>query len=89
MDDVLIIEDPGNPEYMFGAEVSDVDGRYLILYTNRDTAPVRQKFPTNNVSSLTCTCQKNKLWIADLATSELGPNIRWNKIIDTFDAAYE
>jgi hypothetical protein len=33
--------------------------------------------------------QKNKLWIADLKETEVGPKIKWNKIIDTFDAAYE
>ncbi|KAI7938203.1 hypothetical protein MJO28_015123 [Puccinia striiformis f. sp. tritici] len=34
--DLLIVEDPENPSYMWGAEVSD-DGRYLILTTSKDT----------------------------------------------------
>ncbi|PLW39357.1 hypothetical protein PCASD_05015 [Puccinia coronata f. sp. avenae] len=34
--DLLIIEDPANPSYMWGAEVSD-DAKYLILTTSKDT----------------------------------------------------
>jgi len=34
--DLLIIEDPTNPSYMWGAEVSD-DAKYLILTTSKDT----------------------------------------------------
>ncbi|KAF8499303.1 prolyl oligopeptidase [Gautieria morchelliformis] len=70
-DDVVIAEDLEHREYMYGAEVSEVDGRYLMLYARRDTS------------------QKNKLWIADLTKNEIGPNIKWNKVIDEFDAAYE
>ncbi|WAQ91880.1 hypothetical protein PtA15_15A272 [Puccinia triticina] len=34
--DLLIMEDPANPSYMWGAEVSD-DAKYLILTTSKDT----------------------------------------------------
>ncbi|KAA1076251.1 hypothetical protein PGT21_036362 [Puccinia graminis f. sp. tritici] len=34
--DLLIVEDPANPSYMWGAEVSD-DAKYLILTTSKDT----------------------------------------------------
>ena len=32
--------------------------------------------------------QKNMLWIADLHENEIGPNIKWNKVINEFDASY-
>ena len=34
------MEDPEHREYMFGTEVSEVDGKYLLLYTSRDTSRV-------------------------------------------------
>ncbi|GJJ16277.1 hypothetical protein Clacol_010573 [Clathrus columnatus] len=69
-EDILIAEDPNNPEYMFDMEVSEVDGKYLILSIRRDTS------------------RKNTLWIADKTVNELGSNIKWFKVIDTFDAGY-
>ncbi|KAF9457998.1 prolyl oligopeptidase [Collybia nuda] len=32
--------------------------------------------------------KKNLLWIADLEKNEIGPNIKWNKIQDAFDAEF-
>ncbi|KAG6888631.1 hypothetical protein C0995_006875 [Termitomyces sp. Mi166 len=32
--------------------------------------------------------RKNMLWIADLKQNEIGPNIKWNKIIDEFESEY-
>ncbi|KAF8529233.1 prolyl oligopeptidase [Hysterangium stoloniferum] len=69
-EDILVVEDPENREYMFGIEVTEVDGRYLILTVSRDTS------------------RKNLLWVADLTQNEIGPNIKWNKIIDKFDAEF-
>ncbi|KAF8576207.1 hypothetical protein K439DRAFT_1649348 [Ramaria rubella] len=69
-EDILVLEDRENREYMFGIDVSEVDGRYLILEISRDTS------------------RKNKLWIADLNENEIGPDIKWNKIVDTFEASY-
>ncbi|KAG5642611.1 hypothetical protein DXG03_002481 [Asterophora parasitica] len=32
--------------------------------------------------------RKNLLWIADLETNQIGPNIKWNKVIDEFKGEY-
>ena len=29
------------------------------------------------------------LWITDLETNEIGPDMRWEKLIDTFDAEHD
>lgn len=39
-----------------------------------------------------CLCyfaQKNLLWVADLEKDEIGPNLKWTKFINEFDASYE
>ncbi|KAH9921497.1 prolyl oligopeptidase [Epithele typhae] len=36
-EDVLIYKDPSNPTWMWGTEITEVDGRYLILTISRDT----------------------------------------------------
>jgi prolyl oligopeptidase len=33
--------------------------------------------------------QKNKLWIADLETETIGPNMKWDKVIDDYEAAFD
>jgi len=70
-EDILVVKDDENPEWMWSADISEVDGRYLILYINKDTD------------------RKNKLWIADLANNEIGPDMKWDKVVDDFDAAHE
>ncbi|KAG9038600.1 hypothetical protein FRB95_000822 [Tulasnella sp. JGI-2019a] len=30
----------------------------------------------------------NKLWIADLHENQIGPNMKWHKVVDAFDASY-
>ncbi|CAL1703361.1 unnamed protein product [Somion occarium] len=37
-EDILVHKDPKNPEWMWGADVTEVDGRYLILSISRDTS---------------------------------------------------
>lgn len=37
-EDILVHQDESNPEWFFGAEVSDEDGRYLIVSISRDTS---------------------------------------------------
>ena len=32
--------------------------------------------------------QKYLLWIADLEKNEIGPNMKWTKVINEFDASY-
>lgn len=39
-EDILVMQDQQNREYMFGMEVSEVDGKYLILSIARDTSRV-------------------------------------------------
>jgi prolyl oligopeptidase len=41
-DDILVHEDRENPEWIFGAEVTE-DGKYVALYTMRGTARVSFK----------------------------------------------
>ncbi|KAF8631993.1 hypothetical protein AX17_004938 [Amanita inopinata Kibby_2008] len=69
-EDILVHLDKENPEWLFGAEVTD-DGNFLALYTMKDTA------------------RKNLLWMADLRENEIGQNIKWNKICNTFDGEYD
>ena len=40
-EDILVLKDETHPEWMWHMQVSEVDGRYLILSISRDTAPVR------------------------------------------------
>ncbi|KAI0722036.1 prolyl oligopeptidase [Cerioporus squamosus] len=70
-EDVLVYKDESNPEWMWGTEITEVDGRYLLLSIRRDTS------------------RKNLLWIADLHEGSIGQNMRWNKVIDQFQANYE
>ncbi|TBU27685.1 prolyl oligopeptidase [Dichomitus squalens] len=37
-EDVLVYKDASNPEWMWGSEVTEVDGRYLLLSIRRDTS---------------------------------------------------
>ncbi|KAG8895004.1 hypothetical protein FRB99_000820, partial [Tulasnella sp. 403] len=69
-EDVLVFKDPENPEHLFGVSITEFDGRWLELYTSRDTS------------------HKNKLWLADLHADKIGPNLRWYKVINDFDAEY-
>lgn len=40
-EDILVMKDDENPEWMWGVEISEVDGRYLMLYISKDTDRVR------------------------------------------------
>ena len=40
-EDLLIIKDDEHPEYRWATEVSEVDGRYLMLTVMRDISRVR------------------------------------------------
>ncbi|GAA5975150.1 hypothetical protein JCM11641_004366 [Rhodosporidiobolus odoratus] len=69
-EDVLVHKDPEHPEWMFGASGTE-DGRYLVMTSSRDTA------------------RSNLLWICDLqdphnASVRIGPDLKWNKLIDTW-----
>jgi hypothetical protein len=33
--------------------------------------------------------QKNLLWITDLDKNKIGPNMKWDKVINDFDAEYD
>lgn len=39
-EDVLVHKDEDNPEWLWGVQVTELDGKYLALYTFRDTARV-------------------------------------------------
>ncbi|PIL36633.1 hypothetical protein GSI_00322 [Ganoderma sinense ZZ0214-1] len=37
-EDILVYKDPSNPEWMWGTQITEVDGRYLLLSVRRDTS---------------------------------------------------
>jgi hypothetical protein len=41
-EDLLVMENPHQPEWLWGAGVSEVDGRWLELSVSRDTSRVRR-----------------------------------------------
>lgn len=43
-EDILVHKDDENPTWMWGAGLSETDGRYLELYTSQDTAAVCRFF---------------------------------------------
>lgn len=89
-EDILVYKDESNPEWMWGTEITEVDGRYLLLSIRRDTS--RVCFTISRQPSFSADAlppQKNLLWIADLHADSIGPNMRWNKVIDEFQANYE
>ena len=90
------MKDDEHPEYMWSSYVTEIDGRWLVVHTSKDTARVRTFFISNfcpNVNSI-CIChvlvpiQKYLLSIADLHTNEIGPNMKWIKVATTFEAYY-
>ena len=42
-EDVLVYKDESNPTWMWGTEVTEVDGRYLMLSVTKDTSRVRSQ----------------------------------------------
>ncbi|EJU06084.1 hypothetical protein DACRYDRAFT_19397 [Dacryopinax primogenitus] len=41
-EDILVHEDPENEHYMWATTVTEVDGRYLLLSTSKDTGPTNR-----------------------------------------------
>lgn len=39
-EDILVIKDAANPTWIFVAEVTEVDGRYVLLTIQKDTSRV-------------------------------------------------
>lgn len=37
-EDVLVLKDPSNPEWLWGVEITEVDGRYLLVSVSKDTS---------------------------------------------------
>ncbi|KAG8875819.1 hypothetical protein FRB98_007565 [Tulasnella sp. 332] len=90
-EDTLVFQDKQNPTYLFSLGVSEVDGKYLELYTSKDTDPVRElRSPSCALFLIhpSFDIKINKLWIADLHENEIGPNIKWHKVVDDFKASY-
>lgn len=89
-EDILVMKDDDHPNYMWGAQVTTPDGRYLVLYISRDTARV-SLFPAfYSHAQFNVARQQNLLWITDLEVSNnpIGPNMNWIKLIDEWDAEY-
>ncbi|EIW79415.1 hypothetical protein CONPUDRAFT_60260 [Coniophora puteana RWD-64-598 SS2] len=70
-DDILVLKNPDEPEWRWGAYISELDGRYLYVSIGWTTA------------------RKNLLWIADLQSEEIGPNMKWKKVINDYEAEYD
>lgn len=85
---MLVIKDAEHREWMWGTSISELDGRYLFLSVSRDTARVCASF-FHSSCHLCEHAQKNLLWVADLQENEIGPNIKWEKLIDEFEAEYD
>ena len=86
-EDELVMENPDQPEWLWGAAVS-VDGRWLELSVSRDTSRVcLSTFSVDDLDLLT-VLQKNLLWLVDLEKEPIGPNLTWIKLVDDFEAEY-
>ncbi|KIK99823.1 hypothetical protein PAXRUDRAFT_30278 [Paxillus rubicundulus Ve08.2h10] len=70
-EDLLVMRDAEHREWMWGASVSELDGKYVFLSVSRDTA------------------RKNLLWVSDLEENEIGQNMKWEKLVDEFEAEYD
>jgi hypothetical protein len=51
-EDVLIWKDDANPEWLFGVQLSESDGKHLALYIFRDTARVNDLLLVRNIVDL-------------------------------------
>ena len=80
------MENPDQPEWRWGAAVSEVDGRWLELSVSGDTSRVR--LSTFSVDDLLTGVQKKLLWLADLEKEPIGPNLNWIKLVDDFEDKY-
>ncbi|KAK1388533.1 Prolyl endopeptidase [Heracleum sosnowskyi] len=76
-EDMLCWEDPENPKYTFGAEITD-DGKYFLLYTHESTDPVN-KFYYSDISAFSNGLEGYR-------GNGLLPFV---KLVDNFDACYE
>lgn len=54
--------------------------------TSHDSSMVGN--PSLIVSRTSLISKVNKVWIADLQDNEIGPNMKWHKVVDNFDASY-
>lgn len=79
VEDVLCWEDPANPEWMFGAEVSD-DGRYLLMSISSDCDPVNKLYYTD-LEALPSGGVRGHAPEAGL--------LPFHRLVDTFEAQYE
>ena len=76
---------------MWSVDVSEEDGKYLVLYIVKDTSRVCKYSPAvNNIfSDHKANVQKNLVWIANLDENEIGPSMKWYKLCNEFDAEYD
>lgn len=92
-DDILVLKDPEHPDWMWSASISEIDGRYLELVVTKDSSRVRAPFTPFSLilyqHFLLFSAQKYLVWVADLKENEIGPNLKWIKLIDEFDASYD
>lgn len=88
-EDILVHSDKENPEWMWGVDITE-DGKYLILYVMKDTSRVKQTLSRQlGISDIQFAFQKNLLWVTELEGQAIGPNMKWNKVVNEFEAEYD
>lgn len=50
-EDVLVMKDASNRDWMWGTQVTELDGRYVALHVNKDTSRVRRWYLCGKVES--------------------------------------
>lgn len=83
------MKDAEHPEWMWSTSISELDGKYMFLSVSRDTARVCIPFVSFTSPHANVRTQKNLLWVADLQQNDIGQNMKWEKLIDDFEAEYE
>ncbi|QRV87176.1 carbohydrate esterase family 10 protein [Ceratobasidium sp. AG-Ba] len=71
-DDILVMKNDDEPNYMWGTSITSPDGRYLALYVSRDTARQNLLWITD----------------LEAKGNSIGPNMKWIKLIDEWHAEY-
>lgn len=85
-DDILIYQDKENPHRMFGLYVTE-DGKYIVMVIYKDCSRVRYILLLIPLLVL-MSFQQNLLWIANFDKDNIGPNIKWTKVVDEFVSEY-
>ncbi|KAN0088402.1 Prolyl oligopeptidase, N-terminal beta-propeller domain containing protein, partial [Tylopilus felleus] len=75
----------GTPQSQDVLVIKDAEHREWMWATSVSELDGRYLFLTVSRD----TARKNLLWVADLQENEIGQNIKWEKVIDEFEAEYD